>query len=90
MGTTTFGAGAPSSTALIQLCTQVEIWSTRVKTAGLVGLQLPSPRLVTPISTGVPSARVAIAGPPESPWQEVILTPGMSSAQTWRVGSKKG
>ena len=90
LGTLTAGFGPPDSTASIQLCTQLEIWSTRVKTAGLVGLQVPSPRLVMPISTGVPSGRVAIAGPPESPWQVVMWKCGASRAQTWWVGSKKG
>ena len=89
-GTLIFGVGPPDSTASIQLCTQEEIWSTRVKTAGLAGLQEPSPRLVTPTSTGVPSVRMAIAGPPESPWQVVMWKCGASSAQTWRSGSKKG
>ena len=37
-GTVTFGVGPPASTASIQLCTHEEIWSTRVKTAGLAGL----------------------------------------------------
>ena len=67
---------------------QAEIASARVKTLGKSGLQSGSPRLVMPISTGLPAPSAATSGPPLSPWQLATARLGASRAQSASAGSK--
>ena len=57
--------------------------STRVRTLGNLVLQKGPPVLMIPSSTGVPSARWPIPGPPLSPKQPPLFFAGASRAQNW-------
>src|SRR5215218_2657798 len=82
----TNGGGAPVSVAAIHSVTQVETRSTRVSTFGDFGVQSGPTTLITASSTGVPSGRVPIAGPPLSPKQVPDLSAGGLSRQSCCAG----